>query len=144
MYYFGPSSAVQVTAPTRSRGCISTTEAAPSRGARPADGAAAVVVAAPRRRAAGSAGAACVRVLANFAAARRGAPPARCAPTPPGVEQLPRGYASDRTRQGQGGALREAPNRSAADGPPGALCTLADGRRASRRRRSEGRLMVRK
>ena len=25
----------------------------------------------------------------------------------------------------QGGALREAPNRSAADGPPGALCTLA-------------------
>ena len=23
------------------------------------------------------------------------------------------------------GALREAPNRSAADGPPGALCTLA-------------------
>ena len=25
----------------------------------------------------------------------------------------------------RGGALREAPNRSAADGPPGALCTLA-------------------
>ena len=42
--------------------------------------------------------------------------------------ELPRGYRQQRSHACwacQGGALREAPNRSAANGPPGALCTLA-------------------